>query len=145
MGRTGDLVVLPWADADVSALAHLGEGNLTTGAFTRADEAVAAWGTGSTTTALTSGSLDAEALAVLPQTVSTVIARPGDLPVAEDLTYAPAGTATVGDRVVLVPEASVSEAAAGILSVGFDSTALSAPQAHEAPRRPRREIGRAYV
>ena len=77
-------------------------------------------------TALTSDSLDAEALAVLPQTVSTVIARPGDLPVAEDLTYAPAGTATVGDRVVLVPEASVSEAAAGILSAGSDSTALSA-------------------
>lgn len=125
-GRTGDLVVLPWADADVSALAHLGEGDLTAGAFTRADEAVAAWGTGSTTTALTSGSLDAEALAILPQTVSTVIARPGDLPVAEDLTYAPAGTATVGDRVVLVPEASVSEAAAGILSAGSDSTALSA-------------------
>ena len=125
-GRTGDLVVLPWADADVSALAHLGEGDLTAGAFTRADEAVAAWGAGSTTTALTSGSLDAEALAVLPQTVSTVIARPGDLPVAEDLTYAPAGTATVGDRVVLVPEASVSEAAAGILSAGSDSTALSA-------------------
>ena len=125
-GRTGDLVVLPWADADVSALAHLGEGDLTAGAFARADEAVAAWGAGSTTTALTSGSLDAEALAVLPQTVSTVIARPGDLPVAEDLTYAPAGTATVGDRVVLVPEASVSEAAAGILSAGSDSTALSA-------------------
>ncbi len=125
-GRTGDLVVLPWADADVSALAHLGEGDLTAGAFTRADEAVAAWGAGSTTTALTSGSLDAEALAILPQTVSTVIARPGDLPVAEDLTYAPAGTATVGDRVVLVPEASVSEAAAGILSAGSDSTALSA-------------------
>ena len=62
----------------------------------------------------------------MPQTVSTVIARPGDLPVAEDLTYAPAGTATVGDRVVLVPEASVSEAAAGILSAGSDSTALSA-------------------
>lgn len=125
-GRTDNLVVLPWADADVSALAHLGEGDLTAGAFTRADEAVAAWGTGSTTTALTSGSLDAEALAILPQTVSTVIARPGDLPVAEDLTYAPAGTATVGDRVVLVPEASVSEAAAGILSAGSDSTALSA-------------------
>ena len=125
-GRTGDLVVLPWADADVSALAHLGEGDLTAGAFTRADEAVAAWGAGSTTTALTSGSLDAEALAILPQTVSTVIARPGDLPVAEDLTYAPAGTATVDDRVVLVPEASVSEAAAGILSAGSDSTALSA-------------------
>lgn len=87
-GRSGDLVVLPWADADVSALAHLGEGDLTAGAFTRADETVAAWGMGSTTTALTSGPLDAEALALLPQTVSTVIARPGDLPVAEDLTYA---------------------------------------------------------
>ena len=124
-GRTGNLVVLPWADADVSALAHLGEGNLTTGAFTRADEAVAAWGTGSTTTALTSGPLDAETLASLPQTVSTVIARPGDLPVTEDLTYAPAGTTTIDDRVVLVPEASVSEAVGGILGAGSDPTALS--------------------
>lgn len=58
--------------------------------------------------------------------MSTVIARPGDLPVAEDLTYAPAGITAVGDRVVLVPEASVSEAAAGTLSAGSDSTALSA-------------------
>ena len=55
-----------------------------------------------------------------------MIARPGDLPVAEDLTYAPAGITTVDDRVVLVPEASVSEAAAGILSTGSDSTALCA-------------------
>ena len=124
-GRTGNLVVLPWADADVSALAHLGEGDLTAGAFTRADEAVAAWGTGSTTTALTSGPLDAETLASLPQTVSTVIARPGDLPVTEDLTYAPAGTTTIDDRVVLVPEASVSEAVGGILGAGSDPTALS--------------------
>lgn len=125
-GRSGNLIVLPWADADVSALAHLGEGDLTAGAFTRADETVAAWKTGSTATALTSGPLDAETLALLPQTVSTVIARPGDLPVAEDLTYAPAGITTVDDRVVLVPEASVSEAAAGILSTGSDSTALCA-------------------
>lgn len=125
-GRSGNLIVLPWADADVSALAHLGEGDLTAGAFTRADETVAAWKTGSTATALTSGPLDAETLALLPQTVSTVIARPGDLPVAEDLTYAPAGITTVDDRAVLVPEASVSEAAAGILSTGSDSTALCA-------------------
>ena len=125
-GRSGNLIVLPWADADVSALAHLGEEDLTAGAFTRADETVAAWKTGSTATALTSGPLDAETLALLPQTVSTVIARPGDLPVAEDLTYAPAGITTVDDRVVLVPEASVSEAAAGILSTGSDSTALCA-------------------
>ncbi len=125
-GRSGNLIVLPWADADVSALAHLDEGDLTAGAFTRADETVAAWKTGSTATALTSGPLDAETLALLPQTVSTVIARPGDLPVAEDLTYAPAGITTVDDRVVLVPEASVSEAAAGILSTGSDSTALCA-------------------
>ena len=125
-GRSGNLIVLPWADADVSALAHLGEGDLTTGAFTRADETAAAWEAGSTTTALTSGHLDADALAFLPQTVSTVIARPGDLPVAEDLTYAPAGITKVDDRVVLVPEASVSEAAAGILSTGSDSTALCA-------------------
>ena len=125
-GRSGNLIALPWADADVSALAHLGEGDLTAGAFTRADETVAAWKTGSTATALTSGPLDAETLALLPQTVSTVIARPGDLPVAEDLTYAPAGITTVDDRVVLVPEASVSEAAAGILSTGSDSTALCA-------------------
>lgn len=125
-GRSGNLIVLPWADVDVSALAHLGEGDLTAGAFTRADETVAAWKTGSTATALTSGPLDAETLALLPQTVSTVIARPGDLPVAEDLTYAPAGITTVDDRVVLVPEASVSEAAAGILSTGSDSTALCA-------------------
>ena len=125
-GRSGNLIALPWADADVSALAHLGEGDLTAGAFTRADETVAAWKTGSTATALTSGPLDAETLALLPQTVSTVIARPGDLPVAEDLTYAPAGITTVDDRVVLVPEASVSEAATGILSTGSDSTALCA-------------------
>ena len=125
-GRSGNLIALPWADADVSALAHLGEGDLTAGAFTRADETVAAWKTGSTATALTSGPLDAETLALLPQTVSTVIARPGDLPVAEDLTYAPAGITTVDDRVVLVPEASVSEATAGILSTGSDSTALCA-------------------
>lgn len=125
-GRSGNLIALPWADADVSALAHLGEGDLTAGAFTRADETAAAWGAGSTTTALTSGHLDADALAFLPQTVSTVIARPDDLPVAEDLTYTPAGIAMVGDRVVLVPEASMSEAAAGTLSSGSGSTALSA-------------------
>ena len=58
-GRSGNLIVLPWADADVSALAHLGEGDLTAGAFTRADETVAAWKTGSTATALTSGPLAA--------------------------------------------------------------------------------------
>lgn len=125
-GRSGNLIALPWADADVSALAHLGEGDLTAGAFTRADETAAAWGAGSTTTALTSGHLDADALAFLPQTVSTVIARPDDLPVAEDLTYTPAGIAMVGDRVVLVPEASMSEAAVGTLSSGSGSTALSA-------------------
>lgn len=124
----GDVILLPWQDADLAALSHLGENTLAASAFTRAQESAAtldgSLGTelsSGTTTALTTGPLDQATLSVLPETVTTVIAAPGDLPVAEDLFYTPSGTTTVEGRAVLVPDKDLSAAASGTV----DGAALS--------------------
>ncbi|WP_311765833.1 DUF6049 family protein, partial [Actinomyces sp. 187325] len=118
--EAGDVVVLAWQDADLASLAHLGETDLAASALTRAhqeasllDDALGTDLSSGTTTALATGPLDAATLSLLPETVTTVIASPGDLPVAEELFYTPSGTTTVNGRAVLVPDEDLSDAASG--------------------------------
>ncbi|MGK2349030.1 DUF6049 family protein [Actinomyces sp. W5033] len=118
--EAGDVVVLAWQDADLASLAHLGETDLAQSALARAsheaaalDESLGSGLAAGTTTALAAGPLDAATLSLLPETVTTVIASPGDLPVSEELFYTPSGTTTVNGRTVLVPDQDLSEASSG--------------------------------
>lgn len=79
-----------------------------------------------TATYLATGSLDATTLDTLPDSVTTVITQPWDLPVTEDLTYTPSGTLRVGERTVLVPDPRLSATLAGALPTQEDPTAASA-------------------
>ncbi|QPL05422.1 MULTISPECIES: DUF6049 family protein [Actinomyces] len=132
--EAGDIVILAWRDADLASLAHLGERDLAASALARAQEEAAlvdgALGTdlsSSTTTVLAIGPLDGTTLSLLPDTVTTVIASPGDLPVAEDLFYTPSGTTTISGRAVLVPDEDLSDAASGT-SDGAELNGLDARQ-----------------
>lgn len=119
---SGSVITLPWADADLSALAHLGQGEAISSALTRSLQATSTWDGAMTTTVLATGALDTTTLAQLPQSVTTVVAQSGDLPVSEDLTYTPSGWATSEGRTVLVPEADLTAAIDGEMSVAADET-----------------------
>ncbi|VEG28794.1 DUF6049 family protein [Actinomyces howellii] len=121
----GDLIALPWADADLSALAHLGQGDLIASAVTRSQESAAAQAGADTSLAWTAGPLDTTTLNALPDSVTTVVADTEDMGVAEDLSYTPSGHTTLGSRTVLLPDGALSAALSGELAVSEETTALS--------------------
>lgn len=122
---SGDVVALPWADADVSALTHLKETDLLDSALTRTAESGTAAAGAALDLAWLAGPVDTSTLDVLPESVTTVVASPGDLPLSEALTYTPSGHTIVGDRTVLLPDEVLSGALGGQLVVGDDTTTLS--------------------
>lgn len=121
----GDVVALPWSDADVAALAHLGRGDLITSATSRSAVSGTVEDGASTGVAWVADTLDTSTLSALGGTTTTVIASPGDLPVAEDLTYTPSGTTVVDGRTVLVPDTDLSSALGGRLTTDAGETNLS--------------------
>lgn len=130
----GDVVALPWSDADVAALAHLGRGDLITSATSRSAVSGTVEEGASTGVAWVAGALDSTTLSSLGDATTTVIASPGDLPVAEDLTYTPSGTAVVDGRTVLVPDTDLSSALGGRLTTDAGETNLSALDARQVLR-----------
>lgn len=121
----GDVVALPWSDADVSALAHLGRSDLISSATSRSGGSGTVEEGASTGLAWVAGALDTSTLRALSDTTTTVIASPGDLPVAESLTYTPSGTTVVNGRTVLVPDTDLSSALGGRLTTDAGETNLS--------------------
>ncbi|WP_194784976.1 DUF6049 family protein [Actinomyces haliotis] len=121
----GDVVALPWSDADVSALAHLGRSDLISSATSRSGGSGTVEEGASTGLAWVAGALDTSTLRALSDTTTTVIASPGDLPVAESLTYTPSGTTVVNGRTVLVPDTDLSSALGGRLTKDAGETNLS--------------------
>ena len=121
----GDVVALPWSDADVCALAHLGRSDLISSATSRSGGSGTVEEGASTGLAWVAGALDTSTLRALSDTTTTVIASPGDLPVAESLTYTPSGTTVVNGRTVLVPDTDLSSALGGRLTTDAGETNLS--------------------
>lgn len=119
----GEVVALPWNDADVPALAHLGETDLISSALERsaASQTVAA---GAATDTAWVEDLDSQTLSALPASTTTLIAPASAAPVAEDLTYTPSGTTLIDDRVVLLSDPSLSQALASTLSTGSSRSPL---------------------
>ena len=119
----GEVIALPWNDADVPALAHLGETDLISSALERsaASQTVAA---GAATDTAWVEDLDSQTLSALPASTTTLIAPASAAPVAEDLTYTPSGTTLIDDRVVLLSDPSLSQALASTLSTGSSRSPL---------------------
>ncbi len=119
----GEVVALPWNDADVPALAHLGETDLISSALERsaASQTVAA---GAATDTAWVEDLDSQTLSALPASTTTLIAPASAAPVAEDLTYTPSGTTLIDGRVVLLSDPSLSQALASTLSTGSSRSPL---------------------
>lgn len=110
---TGSLVALPWGDSDTAALAHLQQTSLIETAMQRTREsAIVKAGAPASLAWPASSITDSATVDVLPQSTSTIIASPTSLPVADELTYTPSGLGALGDRAVLLPEQSLSEALA---------------------------------
>lgn len=121
----GDVVVLPWGDADVSALTHLGATDLMSTANSRASGSLLAGASASTSLAWPAGPLDAQTLSALPESASVVVAFPGDMGVTEPLTYTPSGVASFEDRTILLPDAPLSAGVAGSLETQASTQSLS--------------------
>ena len=121
----GDVVALPWTDADVAALTHLGETDLLADAYRRTEESQTVAAGAPTSLAWMAGDLDSATLDALPDSAHTVVTAPGDLPVEEDLTYTPSQVTSVGSRTVLTPDANLSDALGGTLVTDESSTDLS--------------------
>lgn len=119
----GEVIALPWNDADVPALAHLGETDLINSALERSasSQTVAA---GAATDTAWVEDLDSQTLSALPASTTTLIAPASAAPVAEDLTYTPSGTTLIDDRVVLLSDPSLSQALASTLSTGSSRSPL---------------------
>ncbi len=136
-----DVIALPYADADVAALAHAGDAAALAGPTAAGDslraaagvEAVPglAWAAGERTDALT-----LEALAA--QGAGAVVVAPGELAPTTPITYTPTGRASVpagsGEVAALVPDAELSDALAGqaasvqVSEAGAEAVALEARQ-----------------
>ena len=111
---TGSLVALPWGDSDTAALAHLQRADLIETATQRTQEsAIVKAGAPASMSWLASSVMDSSTVNTLPQSTSTIITSPDSLPVTDELTYTPSGLGALGDRAVLIPEQSLSEALAG--------------------------------
>ncbi|MDO4242800.1 MAG: DUF6049 family protein [Actinomyces sp.] len=121
----GDVVALPWADADMSALAHLGQSDLIASALSRSQESAVAGAGAGTSLVWSAGPLDTTTLNALPDSVTTVVADTEDMDVAEDLSYTPSGHTTLGARTVLLPDGALSAALRGQLVLGEETTELS--------------------
>ena len=121
----GDVVALPWADADVAALAHQEETDLLADVQKRAEDSRTAEIGAPTSLTWLAGSLDAATLAALPDSTQTIVTTPGDLPVEEDLTYTPSEVTSVGSRTVLTPDKNLSDTLGGTLTTDESSTDLS--------------------
>ncbi|WP_162933982.1 DUF6049 family protein [Actinomyces lilanjuaniae] len=122
----GDVATLPWDDADTAALSHLGETNLLTTSVQRSQSsAVAGAGADPTLAWPVSSQLDAQTLEALPDSVTTIVAPVGSVPVTQDLTYTPSGTTTIGSRTILVPDEPASLTLAGQLPEPLDDQELS--------------------
>ena len=119
----GEVIALPWNDADVPALAHLGETDLINSALERSasSQTVAA---GAATDTAWVEDLDSQTLSALPASTTTLIAPASAAPVAEDLTYTPSGTTLIDDHVVLLSDPSLSQALASTLSTGSSRSPL---------------------
>ncbi|VEG73917.1 Uncharacterised protein [Actinomyces slackii] len=110
----GDVIALPWDDADTAALANTGQSALINASMSRTqDSALAAAGAITTAAWPASEELEASTLASLPQTTTTVIAPPGSMPVIDDLTYTASGATSYHDRTILLPDPSLSSAMSG--------------------------------
>ncbi|WP_149203421.1 DUF6049 family protein [Actinotalea subterranea] len=114
-----EIALLPYADADVSALAHAQAGSILATAVDRSTRVAAAAGLpGASTLSLAlpaDGRADlATAAFVNRGSARAVVVGPGDLPSPAVLTYTPTGRATVaaaaGDVTVLVPDERLSTA-----------------------------------
>lgn len=121
----GDVVVLPWGDADVSALTHLSATDLTASATTRASGSLLAGASASTSLAWPAGPLDSWTLSALPESASIVVASPGDMDVTEPLTYTPSGIASRDGRTILLPDTPLSAGIAGSLETRSSTQSLS--------------------
>ena len=121
----GDVVALPWADADVAALTHQEETDLLADVQKRAEESRTAEVGAPTSLTWLAGSLDAATLSALPDSTQTIVTTPGDLPVEEDLTYTPSEVTSVGSRTVLTPDKNLSDTLGGTLTTDESSTDLS--------------------
>ena len=121
----GDVVALPWADADVAALAHQEETDLLADVQKRAEDSRTAEIGAPTSLTWLAGSLDAATLSALPDSTQTIVTTPGDLPVEEDLTYTPSEVTSVGSRTVLTPDKNLSDTLGGTLTTDESSTDLS--------------------
>lgn len=116
---SGDVAVLPWADADEAALAHAAETSAIKEARDRADASgLASLGARTDLAWPASKTLDEQTLESLPQSSSLVLAPPGAMDVSEDLTYTPSGLATVGHRVLLLSDPATSFTLRGVLPPG---------------------------
>lgn len=115
----GDVVALPWADADEAALAHAGESTLLAQAHSRADaSALAGLGARRDVSWPAATALDQQTLSALPASSTLVLAPPGSLEVSEDLTYTPSGVTTVDGRVLLLPDTAASATVQAVLPPG---------------------------
>ena len=121
----GDVVALPWTDTDIAALTHLGENDLLADAYRRTDDSQTVATGAPASLAWLAGDLDSATLDALPDSVQTVVTAPGDLPVAEDLTYTPSQVTSVGSRTVLTPDVNLSDTLGGELVTDESSTDLS--------------------
>ena len=121
----GDVVVLPWGDADVSALTHLSATDLMASATTRASGSLLAGASASTSLAWPAGPLDSWTLSALPESASIVVASPGDMDVTEPLTYTPSGIASRDGRTILLPDTPLSAGIAGSLETRSSTQSLS--------------------
>ena len=132
-----EIALLPYADADVSALAHAQAGSTLATAVDRSTRVAAAAGLpGASTLSLAlpaDGRADlATAAFVNHGSARAVVVGPGDLPSPAVLTYTPTGRATVaaaaGDVTVLVPDERLSTAlTTGLVNgAGTDDSAPAA-------------------
>ena len=133
---TGSLVALPWGDSDTAALAHLQQTSLIETATQRTREsAIVKAGAPASLAWPASSITDSATVDVLPQSTSTIIASPTSLPVADELTYTPSGLGALGDRAVLLPEQSLSEALASRTpEVGTTDQAQQAAPSTQTPQ-----------
>ncbi|QKD80485.1 DUF6049 family protein [Actinomyces marmotae] len=121
----GDVVALPWGDADASALTHLGATELMTTATARTSGSLLVGASASASLAWPAGPLDAQTLSALPDSTRVVVASPGDMSVTEPLTYTPSGIASREGRAVLLPDAALSSGIAGSLETQASTQSLS--------------------
>lgn len=125
---TGSLVALPWGDSDTAALTHLQRTDLIETAAQRTQEsALVKAGAPTSLVWLASSVMDSVTADTLPAPASTVIASPGSLPVADELSYTPSGLGALGDHAVLLPEQSLSETLANDGASQADTSDHGAP------------------